>query len=103
MGGDNGIGFGVTILLFFSVLGFAWWVGSVMKAEGEDKLDTACAPVAFATKELQEVTTALVGFTPNWTVFVRRWLQGGCYYFFSVVLSDNSIDSSAVTGGVRTK
>lgn len=77
---------GRTIILLFSVLGFAWWAGTVMKADGEDKLTEACAPVSFATEKLILVATGLTGFTPNWTVGTKRVLEGGCYYFFSTFL-----------------
>ena len=81
-----------TIALLVSVLGFAFWVGTVMKANGEDKLTSACHPVEFVTDELIKVTTGLSGFTPNWTVKTKEVMQGGCYYFFSTFLFGGSLD-----------
>jgi hypothetical protein len=88
-----------TIILLFSVLGFAWWAGTVMKADGDDKLAEACRPADFATTQLIKVATGLSGFTPQWTVTTRRVLVSGCYYFFSTFLFSKPLDSEA--GGVR--
>lgn len=92
-----------TVFLLFSVLAFAYWAGLVMKAEGEDKLTEACAPVGLATDQLIKVTTGLTGFTPNWTVRTKEVLQGGCYYFFSTFLFSGEVgaDNPDEVGGIR--
>lgn len=92
---------GKTIFLLLSVLGFAWWAGSVMKAAGEDKLTTACSPVEYTTDQLIKISTGLTGFTPQWTVKTKQVLQGGCYYFFSTFLFSGDLGEGQ--GGVRTK
>lgn len=82
--------FGKTMILFASVLFIAWWVGAVMKAEGEDQYVEACRPITVSTKYLMKITTGLTGFTPKWTVSVKKKLDGGCYYFFATfVLNDD--------------
>lgn len=95
--------FARTIFLLFSVLAFAYWAGLVMKAEGEDKLTEACAPVEFTTDQLIKITTGLTGFTPNWTVRTKEILQGGCYYFFSTFLFSGDVggELEEAEGGVR--
>ncbi len=100
MGSGKGVDFGMTVVLFLSVLAFAWWMGQVMKAEGEDKLHEACYPIEYTTAKVQELTTALVGFVPNWTVSFRRYIQGGCYYFFSIVL-DTAGEGNESSGGAK--
>lgn len=91
-----------TIFLLISVLGFAWWTGSVMKADGEEKLETACSPVDHATTQLIKVATGLSGFTPQWTVSTKRVMQGGCYYFFSTFLFSGDLGEGS-DGGVRLR
>lgn len=88
-----------SVLLFLSFAAFLVWVGVVWQAEGEDKLDVACHPVDIGTNTVIDVTTALIGFTPNWTLSARRYLQGGCYYFFSIMLGPKT--SNQIGGGVR--
>lgn len=95
--------YGKSVILFLSFVGFCLWVGIVYKAKGEDKLNEACYPIDFSTEKLQEFTAALVGFTPQWTLGLRRYLVGGCYYFFSVILtpSDDDQNGYVVRGGVH--
>lgn len=75
-----------TILLSLSVLGSALWVGAIIQAKDDEKLDVACKPIGFAIGKIQVVATGLIGYTPNWTYSARRVLEGGCYYFFSTFL-----------------
>lgn len=94
-----------TILLLASILGIAWWAGTVMKAEGEDKLVEACHPVELATSSLINVTNALVGYPPKWTFGTKRIMDGSCYYFFGSLLFSNpseAAESSRPGGGVRS-
>ena len=93
--------FGKTVFLFISILGIAWWVGTVMKAEGEDKYQEACQPVTITTKYLIKVTTALTGFTPKWTQAVKKKLDSGCYYFFATFMFSKDLGESAADGGIR--
>jgi hypothetical protein len=90
-----------TMIFTLSLLGIAVWVGFVIKAEGPEKLEEACKPVVMGTAAVQDLTKALVGFTPNWTYNLRQFMQGSCYYFFSVILT-NSEDEEAQLGGVRS-
>ena len=92
--------FAKTVFLLFSVLFFAYWVGTVMKAEGEDKLVVACEPIDFATTQLVKVATGLSGFTPQWTVKTKTVLQSGCYYFFSTFLFSKNLGDPEEDGGV---
>ncbi|MAI08031.1 MAG: hypothetical protein CMF61_03640 [Magnetococcales bacterium] len=94
--------FGKTVLLFISVLFVAWWVGAVMKAEGEDKYVEACRPVTLSTKYLMKITTGLTGFTPKWTVTVKKKLDGGCYYFFATFILNEDL-GEGTEAGVRMK
>ena len=99
--------FAKAAFLVFSILGIAWWVGTVMKAEGDDKLLEACHPVVIVTDSVIKVTTGLTGFTPNWTLGTKRVLEGGCYYFFETFLfsdMDEGLEGELpAEGGVRTK
>ncbi len=96
-----------TGFMFFSIIGAAWWAGSVMQADGAEKLEQACYPVGFATDQVQRLTTALVGFTPRWTVATKQYLEGGCYYFFSIILKPDidpeTLPDGSPVGGVRTQ
>jgi hypothetical protein len=95
--------FGQTVFIFLAVLGAAWWVGTIWKAQGEDRLVQACIPIEFSTDTLHQVTTALVGYPPTWTLKLQSYLMGGCYYFFSVILPDSNNNGSYIrSGGVRT-
>lgn len=91
--------FGQTVFIFLSVLGAAVWIGTIWKAEGEDRLNQACLPLEFVTDGLHEVTTALIGYPPRWTLYLQSYLMGGCYYFFSVILPNPNEEGAQ--GGVR--
>lgn len=91
-----------TIFLLFSVMFFAFWIGTIMKSQGADKLAAACEPIEVATDQLIRVSTGLSGFTPNWTLRTKDVLQGGCYYFFSTFLFTKP-DEAQHKGGVRTQ
>jgi hypothetical protein len=101
--------FGKTVILFLSALFIAWWVGAVMKADGEDKYVEACRPITVSTKYLMKITTGLTGFTPKWTVTVKKKLDGGCYYFFATFIlnedlgegTEDAIRTQSREGGVR--
>ena len=88
-----------TALFTISLLGVAVWVGLVWKAEGDERLVEACRPVSMVTVGIQNLSTALLGFTPNWTLSLRQFSESSCYYFFSVVLSAQQIDSAGVPQG----
>lgn len=94
--------FGKTVLLFASVLGIAIWVGLIMKSEGEDKYVEACRPITIGTKYLIKVSTGLTGRTPDWTVSVKKTLDGGCYYFFATFLFQDDL-GEGVGQSVRTE
>lgn len=87
-----------TVFAFLAVIGIAWWVGTIYMAEKEQKLIQACVPIEFSTNGLHHVTTALVGYPPRWTLSLQSYLMGGCYYFFSVMLPNQSQNIN--TGGV---
>lgn len=79
--------FAKSMIFALSILAFAWWIGIIMQAEGEEKLTEACYPVTFTGSKIQQLTTSLVGYTPNWTYSFRRVMEGGCYYFFTIIFS----------------
>ena len=91
--------FGQTVFIFLSVLGVAWWFGTIWKAAGEDRLTQACMPLEFVTDGLHEVTTALIGYPPTWTIYIQSYLMGGCYYFFSVILPSKGDGSGGSISG----
>jgi hypothetical protein len=90
-----------TVFAFLAVIGIAWWVGTIYMAEKEQKLIQACVPIEFSTNGLHHVTTALVGYPPRWTLSLQSYLMGGCYYFFSVMLPNQSGNIS--TGGISAQ
>lgn len=92
--------FAKTVLLTLSVLLTAMWVGMVVKADGEDKLKEACHPISMVMEGLADVTEGLTGLRPQWTIKAQQVLEGGCYYFFSIILTGN--ESSYTEGGVRS-
>ena len=99
MGDSAAFAFGKTVLTFLATIGIAIWIGIIWKAEGEDKLVEACYPIEWSTDSLHDVTTALIGKEPVWTLKLQRYLMGGCYYFFSIML--RSGDDNPNSGGVR--
>lgn len=104
-GGGMSVDFGKSVMLFISVLLIAWWAGTIMKAEGGDKLVEACHPISWTTVKLGDVTEGLVGFRPKWTEKTREVLEGGCLYFASVLLSSDDLGEGAEAsgGGIRTE
>jgi len=93
-----------TALFTISLLGVAVWIGLIWKAEGEEKIAEACRPITFITVGIQNLSTALVGFTPNWTLSLRQFSESSCYYFFAVVLSAPDATSAGAAGdGVRVQ
>ena len=90
-----------TVLFSLSVLGCALWVGAILQAKNEEKLDVACKPVGFAIGKIQVIATGLIGYTPKWTYSARRVLEGGCYYFFSTFLFSNEDQMGKGNTGVR--
>ena len=62
-----------------------------MKVEGEDKYVEACKPITVSTKYLMKVSSALTGFVPDWTIEVKRILDGGCYYFFASFMFNENL------------
>ena len=97
--GNAAIGFGKTVLTFLAAIGVAIWIGIIWKAEGEDKLVEACFPIEWSTTTLHDVTTALIGREPVWTLRLQRYLMGGCYYFFSIMITTG--DDASGSGGIR--
>ena len=95
-----------TVFALLAVIGIAWWVGTIYMAEKEQKLIQACVPIEYSTNGLHHVSTALVGYPPRWTLSLQSYLMGGCYYFFSVMLPNQSDSISTspayqIRGGVR--
>ena len=89
-----------TILLSLSVLASALWIGAILQAKDDEKLDVACRPIGFAISKIQVVATGLIGYTPQWTYSARKVLEGGCYYFFSTFLfaDEKGIGKESNTG-----
>ena len=96
--------FAKSMIFALSILAFAWWVGTIMQAKGEEKLVEACYPVAFTGSKIQQLATSLVGYTPGWTYSFRRVSESGCYYFFTILFSpvEDSGVNPAVQGGSLT-
>lgn len=90
-----------TVLFSLSVLGCALWVGAIIQAKSDEKLEVACKPVGFAISKIQVVATGLIGYTPQWTYSARRVLEGGCYYFFSTFLFADEKSMGQGNTGVR--
>ncbi len=96
-----------SLIAFALVIGAAIWIGTIYMAEREQKLVQACVPIEYGTNILHQVTTALVGYPPRWTLSLQSYLMGGCYYFFSVMLPNQGDNISttplAPQGGIRTQ
>lgn len=90
-----------TILFSLSVLGCALWVGAMIQAKHDEKLEVACHPIDFAVEKIQVVATGLIGRTPQWTFKAREVLVGGCYYFFSTFLFADEKGIGKQTTGVH--
>lgn len=98
--------FGQTLLMFILLIGVCIWIGMIVAAKGEDRLSAACKPVEFSTDFVHQVTTALIGHQPTWTLYLQQYMMGGCYYFFSVVLTpylDNTGNVGEPVGGIRSE
>jgi hypothetical protein len=96
--------FGQTLLIFGLLIGVCIWVGMIISARGEERLSAACKPVEFSTDFVHEVTTALIGQQPTWTLYMQQYMMSGCYYFFSVVLTPYLDETGTVgepVGGLR--
>jgi hypothetical protein len=96
--------FGQTILVFGALIGICIWVGMIIAARGEERLSAACKPIEFSTDFIHEVTAALIGQQPTWTLYAQQYMMGGCYYFFSIVLTPYVKDTGEVgtsVGGIR--
>lgn len=91
------------IVILMAMAGFAVWIGMILQAEREDKLEVACSPIEFSTDGLHEMATGLVGYPPNWTLTLQEYLMGGCYYFFSTVLLGEGGDEEDITGATRPR
>lgn len=93
--------FGQTVLIFLALIGVCIWVGMILNAKGEAKLEQSCKPVEISTQFLHQAAFALVGSQPTWTLYVQRYLMSGCYYFFSVLFTQHA--ESASLGGTTSK
>lgn len=101
--------FGQTVFIFLALIGVCVWIGMIVAAKGEERLEQACKPVEFTTEAIHQAAFALVGRQPTWTLYVQRYLMSGCYYFFSVLFSqqneaatlsaDGTLSDSAPGGG----
>lgn len=103
MAGSTPINSAQNIIVLLAMVGFAVWIGMILQAEREDKLEVACAPIEFSTDGLHGMATGLVGYPPNWTLTLQEYLMGGCYYFFSTVLLGDSGEDEDVTGATRSR
>jgi hypothetical protein len=90
MSGSKPFEFGQTVLIFLALIGVCVWIGMILNAKGEAKLEQSCKPVEITTQFVHEATFALVGRQTTWTLYVQRYLMSGCYYFFSVIYSQHS-------------
>jgi hypothetical protein len=98
--------FGQTLLVFGLLIGVCIWIGMIVAARGEERLSAACKPVEFSTDFVHQMTTALIGQQPTWTLYLQQYMMSGCYYFFSVVLTPALNDTGDVgtpVGGVRAE
>ncbi|MBI1308542.1 MAG: hypothetical protein GC129_01610 [Proteobacteria bacterium] len=81
--------FGQTVFIFLALIGVCVWIGMILAAKGESKLEQSCKPIELSTQFLHQAAFALVGNQPTWTLYVQRYLMSGCYYFFSVLFSQH--------------
>ena len=88
-----------TVLVFGLIICLCIWLGLVLTSSGDDRLEQACKPVEYTTNLLHEVTTAVIGRQPTWTLYVQRYLMTGCYYSFSVIMSQRLPGEDADTFG----
>jgi|GEM_PF-2307316 len=90
--------FAHTVLIFLALIGVCVWIGMIIAARGEARLEQACKPLEFTTDALHQVAFALVGSQPVWTLYVQSYLMKGCYYFFSVVFSEKMTTGNSIFG-----
>lgn len=88
-----------TVLVFGFIAAICLWIGLIYTAQGEQRLEQACKPVEYTTNMLHEVTTAIIGRQPTWTLYTQRYLMTGCYYTFSIILSQRLPGEDADTFG----
>lgn len=91
-----------SLIAFALIGGILLWLALIVSSHGEDRLEQACKPVEFTTNMLHEVTTSIIGRQPTWTLYVQRYLMTGCYYSFSVVLSQSVTGKDKDTFGGDT-
>lgn len=91
-----------TIVVFVFIGGLLLWLALVLTSDGEKRLENACKPVEYTTNLLHEVTTAVVGSQPTWTLYVQRYLMTGCYYTFSIIMQEGVPGSDDGTFGGDT-
>ncbi|RYG58417.1 MAG: hypothetical protein EON60_13225 [Alphaproteobacteria bacterium] len=77
-----------TIVAFIIIGGLLIWLAMVLTSNGEKRLENACKPIEYTTNMLHEITTAVMGSQPTWTLYVQRYLMTGCYYTFSIILKE---------------
>lgn len=95
--------FAKSMIFALSILAFTWWIASIVQAKGEDKLTEACFPIEFTGTKIQQLSTSLVGYTPNWTFSFRRVMESGCYYFFTILFTPPEGDAGAVNGNLMVE
>jgi hypothetical protein len=91
-----------SLVAFAFIGGILLWLALVVTAQGEQRLEQACKPVEFTTNMLHEVTTSVIGRQPTWTLYVQRYLMTGCYYGFSVIMSQSLPGTEESTFGGNT-
>lgn len=99
-----------SLLVFAALIAICVWIGMIVAAKGEQRLQQACKPVEYSTQLLHEITFALVGGQPTWTLYIQRYLMTGCYYAFSVLFSQQQTPfgpgsesgQAAPAGGIQT-
>ncbi len=92
-----------TVLVFGLIIGLCIWLALVLTSQGENRLEQACKPVEYTTNLLHEVTSAVMGRQPTWTLYVQRYLMTGCYYTFSIIMSQRLPGEDADTFGGETE
>ena len=91
-----------TIIVFGLIIGLCIWLAMVLTSQGERRLEQACKPVEYSTQFLHEMVTTVIGRQPTWTLYVQSYLMTGCYYGFSVIMSEGT-SSSPLDGSVIRK